>query len=281
MITDEPDRSVPAATEALSGIVCGTLTEADRAELRDAAEALLDARGLVVRITEILAGGIEQIAGDLRVRALVRVQSRMRAVIERALWHSYRVATFGLSRGSTRPWSRTRRIAASASGAMSGAVGLPGLLVDIPFTTGMMLRAIAEIARAHGEDIKSPETRRACIEVFTLGGIPREDSDAEVSYWTARAALNQATLNTTIQQAARLIAVPLSQKMLAQAVPVAGALAGGALNYVFMDYFQQIARVHFAVRAVERRTGDPDAVRACLHEAVQALRQRRAAPQGN
>ena len=59
----------------------------------------------------------------------------------------------------------------------------------------------------------------------------------------------------------------LSQKYLTQAVPLIGAAAGGTLNYVFMDYYQQMARVHFTLRELERRH-DPDAVRACFDSLV-------------
>jgi len=34
-------------------------------------------------------------------------------------------------------------------------------------------------------------------------------------------------------------------------VPGIGALAGGSLNYMFMDYYQQMARVHFTLRDLE------------------------------
>ncbi len=256
-------------TDAMqTGIVCENLSAADKAQLHDAARSLLRARGMVVRLTEFLTRCMEALAGRTALHGLGELQARLRGPVEQALWHGYRVATFGLDRGGITPWSRSRRLMASASGAMSGLAGLPGAAVDLPFTTAMMLRAIAEIARAHGEDIRDPETRRACIEVFTLGSVPGEDSDAEVSYWAARATLNHTTVAATIQQAARLLVVPLSEKLLAQAVPIAGAFAGGTLNYAFMRYFQQIAQVHFAVRALERRTGDSALVRACLHEFV-------------
>ena len=44
----------------------------------------------------------------------------------------------------------------------------------------------------------------------------------------------------------------LSEKYVAQAIPIAGAAAGAALNYIFIDFYQQMARVHFALREVER-----------------------------
>lgn len=268
-----PHANALTEPEPLTGTICAELSPEDRARLREAAKALLNARGIVVRLSEFLGQRLEQFAGTTARRALSAAEVRLRGPIERTLWRGYRLATLRLDRGGAIPWSRSKRLAATASGAVSGLFGLPGIAFDLPFTTAMMLRAIAEVARAAGEDIRDPDTRRACIEVFTLGGLPGEDSDVELSYWTSRAALSHATINVTIQRAAGLLAVPLSQKLLIQAVPVAGALAGGTLNYTFMDYYQQIARVHFAVRALERRTGDSAAVRACLHEAVQELRR--------
>lgn len=267
--------AVPQA-EPLTGTICDELSPEDQARLWQAARALLDARGLVVRLSDFLGSRLEHVAGGTARRLIAGAEARLRGTIERALWRAYRLATLRLDRGGAIPWSRSKRLAASASGAVCGLFGMPGLAVDLPFTTAMMLRAIAEIARAAGEDIRDPDTRLACIQVFTLGVVPGEDSDVELSYWTTRATLNHATVGMTIQQSARLLTVPLSQKLLTQSVPIAGALAGGTLNYVFMDYYQQIARVHFAVRALERRTGNSAAVRACLHAAVAALRAERA-----
>jgi hypothetical protein len=45
-----------------------------------------------------------------------------------------------------------------------------------------------------------------------------------------------------------------------QAVPIVGPLGGAAVNYAFIDHFQEIARAHFTVRRLERRYGK-DAVR--------------------
>ena len=38
-------------------------------------------------------------------------------------------------------------------------------------------------------------------------------------------------------------------------LPVVGALGGAAVNVVFMNYFQELARGHFAVRRLERLYG--------------------------
>jgi EcsC protein family len=49
--------------------------------------------------------------------------------------------------------------------------------------------------------------------------------------------------------------VVVGQKFAAQAIPAVGALGGAAVNYAFIDHFQEIARAHFAMRRLERRYG--------------------------
>jgi hypothetical protein len=56
------------------------------------------------------------------------------------------------------------------SGAIGGAFGLTALAVELPLSTAIMLRSIADIARSEGEDLTMVESRLACLEVFALGG---------------------------------------------------------------------------------------------------------------
>jgi hypothetical protein len=53
----------------------------------------------------------------------------------------------------------------------------------------------------------------------------------------------------------------VTQKVAAQALPVIGAVGGAAVNYAFIEHFQDTARGHFTVRRLERRYGK-DEVRA-------------------
>ena len=50
----------------------------------------------------------------------------------------------------------------------------------------------------------------------------------------------------------------ISEKFLAQAVPIAGAIGGGGLNYVFVNHFQNMATAHFTVRRLERKYGEAE-----------------------
>ncbi len=49
--------------------------------------------------------------------------------------------------------------------------------------------------------------------------------------------------------------IVVTQKAMAQTIPVIGALGGGLVNTVFISHFQDMARGHFAIRALERKYG--------------------------
>jgi hypothetical protein len=273
-----------------AGTACENLSRSDRDQLWDAATRLIDTRGIAVSLTARLSQNVVGISG--RISAVGRrvlgqswsgMEARVQAAVERMLWRAHDVATIGVGRpGARAPSIRLHRLSASFSGALSGFAGLPGLLLDIPVTTGLLLRSIAEIARDHGEDIASPEGKRACLEVLAQTDLPRGDliqtdpaqgeDEAEIGYWSARAGLSHLTIAVLIRTAASRLGVTLSEKLLAQSVPVAGAVAGAGLNWVFMRYYQERARVHFTIRAVERRTGDPDGVRTCFDRLVAQAR---------
>jgi hypothetical protein len=59
-----------------------------------------------------------------------------------------------------------------------------------------------------------------------------------------------------VAQVASRFGVVVTQKVAAQAVPVVGALGGAAVNYAFIEHFQDVARGHFTVRRLERTYGE-------------------------
>jgi hypothetical protein len=118
------------------------------------------------------------------------------------------------------------------------------------------------------------DVKLACLEVFALVGRSAADNFAGEGYWVVRA-----TLARTVSEAAAYIAqrgvaeegapplvrflaaiasrfsVVISEEMAAKAVPVVGAAAGGAINYLFMDHFQEMARGHFVVKRLGKKYG--------------------------
>src|SRR5699024_6874310 len=199
----------------------------------------------------------------------------------KALEQSLRVATSTMRRGVAHPPARTRThtFAVAATGAAGGAFGLAGLAIELPVTTTMILRSIADIARSRGEDLDDPAATLACFHVLTMGGRSASDDGTESGYFAARAVLAQQVAAAAeyvavhglvanggpaivqlLGSVAARFSVKVSQKVAAQAVPVVGAVTGATLNLVFMRHFQRMAEGHFTVRALERSHG-ADAVR--------------------
>ena len=238
-----------------------------------AAATLVDSRGTVIRITEVLGGAVDRFGGSALSAASTALgigwREKVDEIVKRALTRVFGLSTLGFDSNADRlPSPRLNKLVGTVSGMVGGFFGLPGLAVDLPITTAVILRSVAEIARSHGEDISSAEGKRACLEVFTLGGPTIGDEDMEAGYWAARVGLSTLGTGMVLQQAARFLGIALSEKVLAQAIPAIGAVAGGGLNYIFVDYYQQMARVHFTVRELERRSGDEFAVRACFNALV-------------
>ncbi len=163
---------------------------------------------------------------------------------------------------------------AAGTGALGGLFGLPGLVIELPVTTTLMLRSIAEIARLEGEDVHELETRLACLEVFALGGRSETDDAAETGYYGVRLAL-AAYISSAAQEVARhglaangapmvvklirfvaaRFGTEVSRRGATQLVPVIGAAGGALVNTIFMQHFQDMARSHFTVRRLERAYG--------------------------
>ncbi|MBR0672603.1 EcsC family protein [Neoroseomonas soli] len=150
-----------------------------------------------------------------------------------------------------------------ASGALGGAFGLPGTLVELPVSTAILLRQVAAIGAEAGEDLSAPEAAAECLKVFALGGTSPSDDAAESGYFAVRLALAEAlkgAVGRTIVPgfvtavASRFIG-PVGLKLSAQAAPVLGAAAGAAVNLAFLEHFRSVARGHFTLRRLERTHG--------------------------
>ncbi len=237
----------------------------------DAAVAALERPGLAAQLTNLVGKPIE-LAG----RALPESASRAISVavtkgLDAALGVALRTMTNEPQPGSP----HLHKALAAASGALGGGFGLASLPIELPISTTIMLRAIADIARSEGEDLGHPETAVSCVEVFALGGRNGAVDASESGYFVVRGMLAKsvseaarfiaergildkgapALVRFLAQVAARFGAV-VSQKVVAQSVPVIGALGGAAVNYAFIDHFQTVARGHFTVRRLERTYGE-------------------------
>ncbi len=232
------------------------------------AKHLLEKPSLTAKLTDRIGAPIEKGFRLLPDNWSDTIQEAVGNSLSKAL--DLAVRTLGNTSGPTQ--ERLHTLAAITAGATGGAFGLPGLLVELPISTTIIFRSIADIARGEGEDIESAETRLACLEVFALGGSSRADDSVETGYFAVRSALAH-----SLSEAARHIAerglaekgapalvrfistvasrfgVTVSEKVAAMAVPAIGAVGGAVINSVFINHFQDMARGHFIVRRLERR----------------------------
>jgi len=245
------------------------LSEQDLVALRSAVHAL-EHPGLAIRITEMVGKPIELIGRNLPPGASEVINASVSKALEMAL----QVALFSIQRKTHSASQLLHKALATASGAAGGTFGLTALPVELPVSTIIMLRSIADIAQSEGEDLSDPETALTCMEIFALGGRTGSDDAAESGYFAMRT-----MLATGVTEAARFIAdrgiieegapalvrfisqvaarfgVVVTQKVAAQALPIIGALGGAAVNYIFIEHFQAVALGHFTVRRLERVYG--------------------------
>jgi len=247
-----------------------TLSDLDRRDLQRA-KFLLENPSLASKITGALGMPIEKGFEMLPANWNAKIQEGTK----RALMEALDIALLTMENDPNAPAStRLHKLFGMASGAFGGAFGLPTLVVELPISTTIMLRSIADIARSEAEDLSNIDTKLACLQVFALGGPSSADDAAETGYFAARSALAKAVSDATAHIAekglsregapaiARLIAkiaerfgIVVSQKAAAQAVPIVGAGAGALVNTLFIDHFQDIARGHFVIRRLERGHG--------------------------
>ncbi len=244
------------------------LTPEDQQKLADAAN-ILTRPGFTSKITQSAAQTIENSIRLFPEKLTKSLTTITHSALEKSLDSA--LLTLAAQKNHA-PRKKTHQFLAGISGAAGGAFGLPALAVELPVSTAIMLRSIAEIARSQGEDINSPTTKLACLEVFALSQDTTLKNDAETGYYAIRSflakSISDAASRMTAQElgkqsspalvkllktiAARF-SIPVSEKIAAQSIPVIGAVGGASINLLFIRYFQEIAEAHFAVRCLEKK----------------------------
>src|ERR1700723_3110712 len=246
------------------------LTPKETEDLRQAV-ACLEGASFAQRLTDAVGRPVGMLRGAMpqsarRVIAHVS-ETALRSALKLAL------RTLDLN-ASARPANRAHKLAAAASGAVGGALGLAALPFELPISTTILLRSIAEIAREEGEDLSAPDAAFACLEVFALGGQAGGEAAFESGYFAVRAALAKSVSDSArfvvgqgiavlpapmvarlISQIAARFGIVVTEKLAAQAAPILGAIGGAAVNAAFADHFQTLARGPFIVRRLERLHG--------------------------
>jgi hypothetical protein len=245
-------------------------SQSELADLR-VAKQILCSPSLTAKLGDLIGKPIER---GLRLLPS-NWNQKVAGATETALFKALQFSASTMRSARTRPsrdWLHKAIVV--TSGAAAGAAGFYSILLELPFSTVVMLRSIADIARSEGFDISLVETKLACLEVFALGGGGMGSEAAETGYWSIRAALavsireaaahiaERGLADKAAPPVVRLIANIASRfggvvtaEAAAVAIPVVGAVSGGAVNYMFMDHFQDLARAHFVIKRLEGAYG--------------------------
>lgn len=261
-----------------------TLPDAEDQHALEHAFRLLEEPSFAAKTTRALGAPVSKALTLMPPEWSERVQTATQLAVNKAL-------DFAAGTMRDAPHASASKLAhkliSGVSGAVGGAFGLPALAVELPLSLVIMLRSIADIARSEGESIRQTETKLACLEVLALGGIGDARDPAKNGYYAVRLALAAAVTEAAkfiaekglvregapalvrlVTQIASRLSLQVSEKLAAQAIPILGAAGGAAVNLIFMDHFQDLARGHFIVRRLERKYG-----LTAVRQAYEALRQ--------
>ncbi len=265
------------------------LTPASLEELREAKE-ILEHQGLAERLAELVGAPI---TASLKLLPDAAEQI-IYAAVDQSLRKALELAVTSLGSHdniSRKPRLMAHKVLAGLSGAAGGAFGGLSVAAELPLSTTLILRSVADIARSQGEDLGKLEARLACLEVLALdpgsyaqaakdSGASQGD-DTDIGYLAVRIAMGKQISDATKYVAqhglANRAAPPLvqllnmigkrfglvvSEKLAAQAIPVIGAVGGALINTYFIGHYQDIARAHFTIRRLEREYGSVTVVDA-------------------
>jgi hypothetical protein len=255
--------------------------EFNDSDIRDLriAKSRLEHPGFAARLADLFGKPIHEALKELPAGWNRKANEIARKALLKSL--ELAIRTLGTAK-KAKSRDRLHRILVAGSGFVGGASGLAAIPLELPISTTIMLRSIADIARSQGHDISQIETKLACLEVFAFGGRSTWDDSVEEGYWVVRTALARTVSDAAayiiagrglaeesappivrlVSAIASRFSAVITDEMAAKAIPVIGAVAGGVINLLFLQHFQQMARGHFAVKRLESKYGTVSVERA-------------------
>ena len=246
------------------------ISDSELNELKDAKKKL-ENPAFLMELSNIVGKPMEKVFGYLPERFQENVSKATRSVLLKSL----NMLVYNMQgKVNVKPNNMLHKILVSGTGAAGGFFGLAALAVELPVTTAIMLRSIADIARSKGFDLNDMNTKLACLEVLALGGNSKSDDFSDSAYYVTRGALAKAVAEANkylmekgvikesapaivslISRIASRFGIIVSEEAAAKSVPVIGSVSGSAINLVFMTHFQKMADGHFTVLRLENKYG--------------------------
>lgn len=276
-----------AANQVRRSNSCSAFDDAEFAELEAIAQLYIDSDTLFMKAVNF-AGSLAE-SGISRIPAALK--ARLDDAVNAALRHAYSGArrtqaadtgTSALDKTLAFVSGDAVHVAGTAvTGAIGGAFGALGTLIELPASTMLIFRSIQQIAADYGEDIDDPEVRAHCIGVFALGGPLADDDGIESGLFATRMSLATQVTASKIadfvqtqffKQIAQRYGIVITEKMIAAAPPILGAVAGSTINAILTNYYQKMAHIHFRLRRLEFRH-EADQVKSCFGRVVRTMRE--------
>ena len=235
------------------------------------AKRLLEYPGIAATMMNALGIPLEQGLQALPEKWLEYIHN----ISEKALYSALDFAVLTLGEDTKKKSSdMIHKIAVAGSGCLGGLFGLPALAIELPISTTLILRSVADIAGSHGEDIRTIESKLACLEVFAFCGKSKDNNTSGTSYYAVKASLSQAISEASayiaehgfaeagaplivrmITNISSRFGIVVSEKTAVSAIPITGSAGGAIVNTIFINHFQNMARGHFIIRRLERQYG--------------------------
>lgn len=155
---------------------------------------------------------------------------------------------------------------ASAEGVATGAAGAAGIVPDLVALVAINLRLAGETATHCGFDMSDPEERLFALQVLDYvansGNSTKDVTLAPAMRTASRVArkhstdfIEQVGLGNVVEGIVRRLGMNLTEKKLAQMVPVTGALMGGGLNYLYTSKVYRTCHFLYRERFLEAKYG--------------------------
>jgi hypothetical protein len=254
-----------------------------RRDLRRAVD-LLERSSFAVRLADYAGKPLNRVLG-----LVPGLDSSLRRLAQSAILRCLEVAIDSQVDEDFPPSSWLPKALTGLIGGLGGLFGAVALPVELPVTTTLMLRAIADIARDQGEDLSTVDGRLACLEVFALGTGRQSEKHSDFGYYASRvmfAKLSSEVVSYMAERSILDVSAPvvtrlvgeiagrfglvLSERVAAGAVPVLGAVSSATLNVIFMRHFERVATGHFTLRRMEREHGQ-EMIQQCYKQVVADL----------
>jgi len=160
--------------------------------------------------------------------------------------------------------NRKYRLLAFAEGTVTGAAGLPGMLVDIPLVLGIAIRGTTELAAHYGFYPLDAHEKRYVLDLVSVAASPtlemREASlgsldEASAELGSRRSEAETVLAMQVVERLAESIVARLARGKIAQGIPLVGAFIGGGFNRWFVGQVMQLAEAVYRERFLVRRYG--------------------------